>query len=68
MYFTLLCFVCLTWIVVAFIVGNAFEKHLRRQHRAKQIKQVRSEMQRQYQGWLRAVEHNKELAKEYSSK
>ena len=63
-YFTLITFVCLAWIVGAFYVGNLFEKHLRKQHRRRQLKSAREEMQRQYQSYMRALNHNKQLIKE----
>ena len=54
----------LAFWVVCFYIANIIEKRLRRNHRAKQIKAARKEMQRQYEGYMRAIAHNKQIINE----
>lgn len=63
-YLTLLALACLSFIVMCFYVGNAFENELRKQHRKRQLKQQRAEMQRQYAMHIRALNHNNQIIKE----
>lgn len=63
-YLTWMVLTSLFFLVVCFYVANYIESKLRRNHRAKQIKAARKEMQRQYEGYMRAVAYNKQLINE----
>ena len=64
-YLTWVVLMALAFWVVCFYIANIIEKKLRRNHRAKQIKAARKEMQRQFENHMKALAHNKKIQDEY---